>query len=117
LGNESNDEKLSMKRHKKNMLFAGTSVIQTRYYTHESVKAVVLRTGFRTSKGELVRAILHPKPAEFRFNTDLYKYILALALIALGGMIFTIVYKIHRKESFQVSFYYTHIITNIQNFI
>lgn len=97
-------ETLCMKKQKKNILFAGTSVIQTRYYANEAVKAVVLRTGFRTSKGELVRAILHPKPHVFRFNTDLYKYILALAVIAFAGMIFTIVLKVRRKEKFSVCF-------------
>lgn len=97
------DELLCMKKQKKNTLFAGTCVIQTRFYANEPVKAVVLRTGFRTSKGELVRAILHPKPSEFRFNTDLYKYVLALAVIAIAGMIFTIVLKIIRKEPASVN--------------
>lgn len=101
---ESSNEMLCMRKHKKNILFAGTCVIQTRYYANEAVRAVVLRTGFRTSKGELVRAILYPKPHKFRFNTDLYKYILALAIIAFAGMIFTIVLKVMRKESFTVLF-------------
>ena len=107
VSNETADEKeelLCLKNQKKSILFAGTTVIQTRYYANEPVKAVVVRTGFRTSKGELVRAILFPKPIEFRFNTDLYKYILALALIAIAGMIFTIVLKIIHNASFSVKF-------------
>lgn len=106
LSSESGEEILCMKKQKKNILFAGTNIIQTRYYANEPVKAVVLRTGFRTSKGELIRAILYPKPIEFRFNTDLYKYIMALVIIALAGMIFTIILKVIRRERFSVI--YTH---------
>lgn len=98
----TNTETLCMRKQKKNILFAGTCVIQTRFYANEAVKAIVLRSGFRTSKGELVRAILHPKPHKFRFNTDLYMYILALAMIALAGMVFTIILKVRRKEPFSV---------------
>jgi len=47
--------------------------------------------GFSTSKGELVRTILYPKPVDFKFNRDTYKYIGILAGIALAGFIFTIV--------------------------
>lgn len=34
-----------MEEHKRHTLFCGTHVIQTRYYTGELVKAVVIRTG------------------------------------------------------------------------
>ena len=46
-------------RHKGHTLFCGTHVVQTRTNV---VVAVCLRTGFDTSKGELVRSILYPKP-------------------------------------------------------
>ncbi len=46
--------KLDVKEHSKHIIFGGTQVIQTRYYEHEKVKALVLRTGFNTTKGELV---------------------------------------------------------------
>lgn len=35
----------NMEEHKRHTLFCGTHVIQTRYYTGELVKAVVVRTG------------------------------------------------------------------------
>ena len=47
--------------------------------------------GFSTAKGELVRSILYPKPVDFRFNRDSYKYVGVLASIALVGLIYTIV--------------------------
>ncbi|PSN35079.1 putative cation-transporting ATPase 13A3 [Blattella germanica] len=75
-------------------LFCGTKVIQTRFYGQERVKAVVLRTGFLTAKGSLVRAILYPPPADFRFDQDSYKFIGILAVIALIGLIYTIIVKV-----------------------
>lgn len=90
--------KLSIKEHSRHILFSGTQVIQTRFYEKEKIRAVVLRTGFNTTKGELVRAILHPKPVDFRFNNDTYKYIGALSFIAFIGMIFSMVLKIIRKN-------------------
>ncbi len=39
------DEIYSTEEHKRHTLFCGTNVIQTRYYTGEMVKAVVVRTG------------------------------------------------------------------------
>ena len=44
--------------HKLHTLFCGTSVIYTRA---APVRAMAIRTGFKTAKGELVRSILFPK--------------------------------------------------------
>ncbi|CAF2321068.1 unnamed protein product [Rotaria sp. Silwood2] len=85
--------------HNRFILFSGTSVIQTRYYGAGDVRAIVLRTAFSTAKGELVRSILYPKPVDFKFNTDTYKYVGGMALIALGGMIFSLILRIMRRES------------------
>jgi len=93
-----NENKINIKEHSKHILFGGTQVIQTRYYENEKVKAIVLRTGFSTTKGELVRAILHPKPADYRFNNDTYKYIGALAIIAAFGMVYSIIVKVLKKN-------------------
>lgn len=47
---------------KRNTLFSGTYVIQVRPAPgHQHALAVVVRTGFGTSKGGLVRSILYPK--------------------------------------------------------
>ncbi|VDL91021.1 unnamed protein product [Schistocephalus solidus] len=69
----------------KSMLFCGTSVIQTRNFADQSVIAVVVRTGFRTAKGEMVRAILFPKPMRFKFNQDVAKFVGALSVLAIIG--------------------------------
>lgn len=63
-------EKYDAKEHAKHTLFCGTKVIQTRYYDGARVRAVVVRTGFQTAKGELVRSIMFPKPVDFKFNRE-----------------------------------------------
>ncbi|XP_014665999.1 PREDICTED: probable cation-transporting ATPase 13A3 isoform X2 [Priapulus caudatus] len=76
--------------HRRFTLFAGTHVIQTRYYEKTDVTAVVVRTGFSTLKGELVNAILFPKPMDFKFYQDAFKFVLVMASIAVCGMVYGI---------------------------
>ena len=47
------------------MLKCGTMVIQTRKYRDQVVTAVVVRTGYLTTKGDLVRSVLYPPPGDF----------------------------------------------------
>ena len=42
-----------------------------------------------TAKGELVRAILFPKPTEFRFSQDAFKFVGVLFLLSLIGIGYT----------------------------
>lgn len=78
------------KAHEKSSLKCGTMVIQTRKAGQEQVTAVVIRTGYSTSKGDLVRSILYPPPVDFQFEKDSYKFIIILALIATVGMVYTL---------------------------
>ncbi|ESP04540.1 hypothetical protein LOTGIDRAFT_135940 [Lottia gigantea] len=88
-----------LSNHSRHVLFSGTQVIQTRFYGNQKVRAVVLRTGFITSKGNLVRAILYPKPVDFKFNRDTYKFIGVLACIAVLGFIYTITLMVRKIKS------------------
>lgn len=81
-----NDEVYSPEGHKRHTLFAGTAVIQTRYYGDQAVLAVVVRTGFNTAKGELIRSILFPKPMDFKFYQDSIRFICVLFCVAVVGM-------------------------------
>ncbi|RWS30592.1 cation-transporting ATPase 13A3-like protein, partial [Leptotrombidium deliense] len=85
------------KEHAKHTLFCGTKVIQTRFYDGAKVKAVVIRTGYLTSKGELVRSIMFPKPVDFKFNQHISKFIQFLACLAAIGFTYTVVIKVQRK--------------------
>lgn len=58
--------------------------------------AVVIRTGFNTSKGGLVRSIMYPPPVDFKFEQDSYKFVVLLACIASFGVVYTIVTKAMR---------------------
>ena len=78
------------REHEKHTLKCGTQVIQTRKYKNQKVKAVVIRTGYLTSKGDLVRSILYPPPVDFQFESDSYKFILVLGFIATLGMAYTL---------------------------
>ncbi|KAJ7397209.1 putative cation-transporting ATPase 13A3 isoform X1 [Pitangus sulphuratus] len=85
------DELYSPEVHKRHTLFCGTNVIQTRFYTGELVKALVVRTGFSTAKGQLVRSILYPKPTDFKLYRDAYLFLLSLVVVAGIGFLYTVV--------------------------
>ncbi|XP_061493630.1 polyamine-transporting ATPase 13A3 isoform X2 [Rhineura floridana] len=88
------DEVYSPEEHRRHTLFCGTTVIQTRFYTGELVKAIVVRTGFSTSKGQLVRSILYPKPTDFKLYRDAYLFLLCLVGVAGVGFLYTVVISI-----------------------
>ncbi|KAI9096937.1 hypothetical protein DFS34DRAFT_128468 [Phlyctochytrium arcticum] len=49
--------------------------------------ALAVRTGFNTTKGSLVRSMLFPKPNNFKFYRDSFRFIGVLAIIAMFGFI------------------------------
>ncbi|BFZ23540.1 hypothetical protein BsWGS_26579 [Bradybaena similaris] len=97
---EQHNPELSMKEHSRHVLFCGTHVIQTRFYGNQKVKAVVLRTGFSTSKGELVRSIMFPKPVDFKFQRHSYYFVMVLAGIAAMGFVYTIVLMVLNGDTY-----------------
>ncbi|KAM9762567.1 polyamine-transporting ATPase 13A3 isoform 1-T1 [Menidia menidia] len=94
---EEDDGAYNTEEHKRHTLFCGTHVIQTRFYTGELVKAVVVRTGFSTAKGQLVRSILYPKPTDFKLYRDAYLFLLCLVAVAGIGFIYSIVLSIMKE--------------------
>eukprot|EP01022_Parablepharisma_sp_SALTPOND_P025544 TRINITY_DN598_c0_g1_i1.p2 TRINITY_DN598_c0_g1~~TRINITY_DN598_c0_g1_i1.p2 ORF type:complete len:979 (+),score=86.34 TRINITY_DN598_c0_g1_i1:10743-13679(+) len=71
---------------KKYTIYAGTEVIQARPTGDTKVCALVVRTGFTTIKGSLVRYILYPKPSKFSFYSDSYKFIAVMFCMSFVGM-------------------------------
>lgn len=70
----------------KSFLFNGTKIIRTRIPKGQSAAlAMVVRTGFSTTKGSLVRSMVFPKPTNFKFYRDSFKYIGFMTIIALLG--------------------------------
>ena len=66
----------------KHVLFGGTEVVRAKAVDAdgEAVRAMVLRTGFQTTKGDLVRSILHPKDIKFKFYSDSMLFVGILAV-------------------------------------
>uniref|UniRef100_A0A8C3A132 ATPase 13A3 n=1 Tax=Cyclopterus lumpus TaxID=8103 RepID=A0A8C3A132_CYCLU len=94
---EEADAAYNTEEHKRHTLFCGTHVIQTRYYTGDLVKAVVVSTGFSTAKGQLVRSILYPKPTDFKLYRDAYLFLLCLVAVAGIGFVYSIVLSVPAK--------------------
>ncbi|NXB00304.1 AT134 ATPase, partial [Cnemophilus loriae] len=89
--------------YKKHVLFCGTEVIQSKADDRGEVKAVVLRTGFNTAKGDLVRSILYPKPMNFKLYRDALRFLMCLIAFAAIGMIYTVcVFALNGEETGEV---------------
>lgn len=56
----------------------------------EEAKALVVRTGFDTTKGLLVKSILYPKPTKFKFHADSLKFIFSMGIFAVIGFLITL---------------------------
>ncbi|KAL1919402.1 uncharacterized protein VTP21DRAFT_2095 [Calcarisporiella thermophila] len=80
----------------KHFLFSGTKIVRVRgdkvmgtiaddRTPTGRALAMVVRTGFNTAKGSLVRAILFPRPNVFKFYQDSFKFIGVLAFLAICG--------------------------------
>lgn len=84
----SSNEIYNTNTHKRHTLFSGTTIIQTRFYGGEKILARVVRTGFDTTKGQLIKSILFPTPVGIHFYKDSLKFVAVLFLIAVNGMIY-----------------------------
>ncbi|KAK9679165.1 hypothetical protein K7432_016381 [Basidiobolus ranarum] len=84
----------------KHFLYSGTKIIRVRSGAQgigkkkwsENQKgmratAMVVRTGFNTTKGSLVRSIMFPKPNKFQFYRDSFRFIGVFAFVAVIGFI------------------------------
>ena len=77
----------------KHVLFAGTKIVRARKPQEGDGDsgavglAMVVRTGFNTTKGALVRSMLFPKPSGFKFYRDSFYYIGVMGIIAACGFV------------------------------
>jgi cation-transporting ATPase 13A2 len=51
---------------------------------------LVIKTGFLTTKGGLIRDILYPRPNRFSFHRDSLLYIVIFAFMAVLGFVVSI---------------------------
>jgi len=73
--------------HQAHTCFGGTTVLHTKAFQLERVVALVIGTGFSTTKGELVRSILYPRAIHFKFVRDSFIFIAILAVIAVATFV------------------------------
>ncbi|ODA83826.1 hypothetical protein RJ55_02342 [Drechmeria coniospora] len=76
----------------RHFLFCGTKIIRARRPQEDqdgdaAALALVVRTGFNTTKGALVRSMLFPKPSGFKFYRDSFRYISVMAMVAILGFV------------------------------
>ena len=94
------DECYNSNFYKQHTMYNGTEVIQARNDGENNlILAFVVRTGFYTLKGNLIRSILFPKPLHFTFFRDSMRFIFCMALIAVIGFIYTVVVFIKHNAS------------------
>ena len=81
----------------RHFLYCGTKIIRARRPQAKNddeepvALGLVVRTGFNTTKGSLVRSMLFPKPSGFKFYRDSFYYIGVMAGIAALGFIASLV--------------------------
>ncbi|EFR01130.1 cation translocating P-type ATPase [Nannizzia gypsea CBS 118893] len=86
----------------RHFLFCGTKLIRARRPQdpaddEAAALAMVVRTGFNTTKGALVRSMLFPKPSGFKFYQDSFRYISVMATVAAIGFVVSFVNFIRLK--------------------
>jgi len=92
-------EEYDPQRDAKYTLYGGTKVIQKRETDEKKVLGVVIRTAFVTSKGNLVRDILYPKPTKFQFYRDSLYFVGTMAILSVLGFLITL----HKMIEFDYS--------------
>ena len=61
--------------------------LETRPSYHGSIMAIVLSTGFSTSKGDLFKSILFPTEVELKLNRDALSFLMILGFVAFLAFI------------------------------
>ena len=90
------EEPASSAHMSKYFLFSGTKLIRVRGQSGNTkieeesssgALALVVRTGFNTTKGSLIRSMLFPRPNTFKFYRDSFRFIGVLAIISALGFL------------------------------
>ncbi|XP_065648020.1 polyamine-transporting ATPase 13A3-like [Hydra vulgaris] len=76
--------------HKEHTIYNGTTIIQAQADgENQNILALVVRTGFYTLKGDLIRSIVYPTPIHFTFSSDVVKFLLCISVLAILSFIYT----------------------------
>lgn len=88
LTNNNDGESDSLETNKKSLLFAGTTILNATTTDDAHVKAIVVRTGYLTSKGSLVRSILYSN-SKSKLRSDYLKCMVLFFIIGVPCMCYT----------------------------
>jgi cation-transporting ATPase 13A3/4/5 len=77
-------EPSNLRTERSTMLYEGTTVLQVSK-PETGVPCLVIRTGFSTLRGQLIRSILFPKPHKFKFFSESIHFLILLGVISLVG--------------------------------
>ena len=88
-----NDSPFIIDQEKLHVLYGSTKIILDR--TPGESKGIVVRTGFNTARGSMVRSILFPKPINIKYERDGVKFIGMMAIVGVIGFTFSIVISIY----------------------
>lgn len=119
---ESHDEAYSSEKHKRHTLYSGSTITHVKMKPQKQQKdvvddvssqnqigtedlskyaiGIVVSTGFYSSKGELLRSILFPKPIDFKFYRDSYVFIGMLSIVALSAFINNLIDGLNESKGF-----------------
>ncbi|KAI5180241.1 manganese-transporting P-type ATPase [Nematocida sp. AWRm80] len=83
----NSDALLSMDRHKKHILYGGTKIIKIE---GKGVECIVLRTGFMTEQGELIKSMIASEDKVSENNKEAYLFIGVMLLFAIASCAYII---------------------------
>ncbi|TPX32624.1 hypothetical protein SmJEL517_g04278 [Synchytrium microbalum] len=81
-----NGDIYTSEKQKNHTLFGGSTIVQVKKSSvglEMGALAIVVATGFSSTRGEMFRTILFPKPMDFKFNRDSYQFMMILGVVAL----------------------------------
>ncbi|XP_077472080.1 polyamine-transporting ATPase 13A3-like isoform X2 [Stigmatopora argus] len=94
---EAAKEAYGAEEHKRHTLFCGSRVLRNCGRGDRPVRALVVRTGFRTEKGQLVRSILYPRPTDFKLHRDAMRFMLCMGAAAAVGFAVAVVFDVRNQ--------------------
>jgi magnesium-transporting ATPase (P-type) len=86
---------------KNSIIFAGSDILLVKDDKASSqALGRVYATGFSSTKGDLFKTLLFPKPLEFKFNNDAWKFLGILAFIGVLAFINRVIQQLGNGKSF-----------------
>ncbi|KAI5187452.1 manganese-transporting P-type ATPase [Nematocida homosporus] len=80
-------EILSLARHKKHLLYGGTKLMKL---DERGIECRVLRTGFMTEQGELIKSMIASEDVVGENNYEAYLFILAMLIFAICSCVYVV---------------------------